>query len=135
MTTEAAPTVMVGKMTKAYIRIRDAKAALKLAYDTEDKKLVEQMDTIKRALLDHCKEHGVDSVRTPSGLFYRSLKTRYWTGDWEAMHAFIMEHRLPEFLEKRLNQTEVKAFIEANPETPLPAMNIDSEYSISVRKA
>lgn len=135
MTTEAAPTVMVGKMTKAYIRIRDAKAALKHAYDAEDKKLAEQMDTIKRALLDHCKEHGVDSVRTPSGLFYRSLKTRYWTGDWEAMHAFIMEHRLPEFLEKRLNQTEVKAFIEANPETPLPAMNIDSEYSISVRKA
>ena len=135
MTTEAAPTALVGKMTKAYVRIRDAKAELKRVFDAEEKQLVEQMDIIKRALLDYCKEHGVDSVRTPSGLFYRSLKTRYWTGDWEAMHAFIMEHSVPEFLEKRLNQTEVKAFIEANPETTLPAMNIDSEYSISVRKA
>jgi uncharacterized protein YjaZ len=126
---------MVGKMTKAYIRIRDAKAKLKLEYETEDKKFTEQMDTIKRALLDHCKEHGVDSVRTASGLFYRSMKTRYWTGDWQAMHAFIMERGLPEFLEKRLNQTAVKAYIEENPEITLPALNVDSEYSISVRKA
>jgi uncharacterized protein YjaZ len=135
MTTENTESAMVGKMTKAYIRIRDAKAKLKLEYDTEDKKFTEQMDTIKRALLDHCKEHGVDSVRTASGLFYRSTKTRYWTGDWQAMHAFIMEHSLPEFLEKRLNQTAVKAYIEENPEITLPALNVDSEYSISVRKA
>lgn len=135
MTTENTESAMVGKMTKAYIRIRDAKAKLKLEYETEDKKFTEQMDTIKRALLDHCKEHGVDSVRTASGLFYRSMKTRYWTGDWQAMHAFIMEHGLPEFLEKRLNQTAVKAYIEENPEITLPALNVDSEYSISVRKS
>jgi len=135
MTSETTETVQVGKMTKAYVRIRDAKAKLKAEYDTADKVFTEQMDTIKRALLDHCKEHGVDSVRTENGLFYRSVKTRYWTGDWAAMHAFIMEHGLPEFLEKRLNQTAVKTFIEENPEITLPALNVDSEYNISVRKA
>ena len=135
MTSETTETVQVGKMTKAYVRIRDAKAKLKAEYDTADKVFTEQMDTIKRALLDHCKEHGVDSVRTENGLFYRSVKTRYWTGDWQAMHAFIMEHGLPEFLEKRLNQTAVKTYIEENPEITLPALNVDSEYNISVRKA
>jgi len=135
MTSETTETVQVGKMTKAYVRIRDAKAKLKAEYDTADKVFTEQMDTIKRALLDHCKEHGVDSVRTENGLFYRSVKTRYWTGDWAAMHAFIMEHGLPEFLEKRLNQTAVKTYIEENPEITLPALNVDSEYNISVRKA
>lgn len=123
------------KMTKAYIRIRDAKAKLKAEFEAEEKVLTEQMDIIKRALLDHCKEHGVDSVRTSSGMFYRSLKTRYWTGDWSAMHAFILEHQLPEFLEKRLNQTAVKAYIEENPDVTLPALNTDTEYSIYVRKA
>jgi len=135
MTSETTETVQVGKMTKAYVRIRDAKAKLKAEYDAADKVFTEQMDTIKRALLDHCKEHGVDSVRTENGLFYRSVKTRYWTGDWAAMHAFIMEHGLPEFLEKRLNQTAVKTYIEENPEITLPALNVDSEYNISVRKA
>lgn len=123
------------KMTKAYIRIRDARAKLKSSYEEQDKALSEQAEVIKRALLDHCKEHGVDSVRTPSGLFYRSVKTRYWTSDWAAMHAFIMERALPEFLEKRLNQTAVKTYLEENPEDQPPALNIDSEYTLSVRKA
>lgn len=128
-------TKLLDKMTKAYIRIRDAKAKLKAEFDAEDKQLTEQMDIIKRALLEHCKEHGVDSVRTASGLFYRSTKSRYWTGDWSAMHAFIMERGLPDFLEKRLNQSAVKAYLEENPDDPPPALNIDSEYTISVRKA
>jgi hypothetical protein len=133
MTTDAGAKTLE-KLTKAYIRIRDAKAELKASFEAEEKVLTDQMDAIKRALLDHCKEHGVDSVRTSSGLFYRSVKTRYWTGDWAAMHAFIMENGVPDFLEKRLNQTSVRAFIEENPDNPPPALNIDSEYTLSVRK-
>ena len=134
MTTDNTPKLL-DKLTKTYIRIRDAKAKLKADYEAEDKALTEQMDAIKHALLEHCKEHGVDSVRTSNGLFYRSVKTRYWTSDWQAMHAFIMENGLPEFLEKRLNQTAVKAYLEENPDNQPPALNIDSEYTLSVRKA
>jgi hypothetical protein len=123
------------KLTKAYIRIRDAKAAKRAEFEAEEKELDEQLSTIKYALLEHCKEHGVDSVRTSSGLFYRSVKTRYWTGDWAAMHAFILANAVPEFLEKRLNQSTVKAFLEDNPDNPPPALNIDAEYTLSVRKA
>lgn len=127
--------LQLDKLTKAYIRIRDAKAKLKADFEAEDKALTDQMDIIKRALLDHCKEHGVDSVRTSSGVFYRTVKTRYWTGDWSAMHAFILENGLPEFFEKRLNQTAVKTYLEENPDNPPPALNIDSEYTLSVRKS
>ena len=73
-------------------------------------------------------------MKTSEGLFYRSVKTRYWTSDWEAMHKFVMEHDVPEFLEKRLNQTSVKIFLEENPETVPMGLNVDSEYIISVRK-
>lgn len=135
MTADTAASKSLGKMTKAYIKIRDARSKLKLDFDVADKALTEQMDIIKRALLDHCKEHGVDSVRTENGLFFRSTRTRYWTSDWSAMHAFIIENQLPEFLEKRLNQTAVKEYLAEHPDTPLPGLNTDSEYSISVRKA
>ena len=135
MASDTTAALDLDKMTKAYIRIRDAKAKLKAEYDAAEKEMNDQMDAIKRALLDHCKEHGVDSVRTKSGLFYRTVKTRYWTGDWAAMHAFIVSNATPEFLEKRLNQTAVRTFIEENPDITLPALNVDSEYSISVRKA
>ena len=128
-------TVTVETMVKVYTRIRDKRAELKAAFDEQDKDLQAQLDKVKQGLLEYCKEHGVESVRTQHGLFYRTVKTRYWTGDWESMHKFIMEHGLPEFFEKRLNQSAVKEFLEQNPELLPPGLNVDAEYTVSVRKA
>jgi hypothetical protein len=50
------------------------------------------------------------------------------------MHEFIMENNLPHFFEKRLNQTNVKQFLEENPDLVPKGLNVDSEYVISVRK-
>lgn len=127
-------TVSVEKLTRVYIKIRDARAELSANFKKEDDDLKEKQDKIKRALLDHCKEHNVESVRTSEGLFYRSVKQRYWTSDWDSMNKFILENEVPEFYEKRLNQTVVKQFLEENPDAVPPGLNVDSEYTISVRK-
>lgn len=127
-------SISVDKLTKAYIKIREARSELSAKFKEEDGELAEQQDQIKRALLDYCKEHEVESVRTSHGIFYRTVKQRYWTSDWESMHKFIMEHNVPEFFEKRLHQTNVKQFIEDNPDLLPAGLNVDSEYVISVRK-
>lgn len=126
--------VSVDKLVKAYTKIRDKRSELTSKYKEEEGKLREQQDKVKLALLGYCKEHEVDSVRTASGLFYRTVKQRYWTSDWESMHKFILEHDVPEFFEKRLNQTCVRQFLEENPDTVPKGLNTDSEYVISVRK-
>ena len=126
--------ISVDKLVGAYTKIRDKRAELSAKYKEEEAELRELQDKIKVALLDYCKEHEVDSVRTSSGLFYRTVKQRYWTSDWESMHKFIMEHEVPEFFEKRLNQTHVRQFLEENPDLLPLGLNVDSEYSISVRK-
>lgn len=131
---EAATDVSVEKLTKVYLKIRDKRAELKAKFEAEDEALSGQLDKVKQALLDYCKAQGVDSVRTPAGLFYRSLKTRYWTNDWESMNKFILEHGIPEFYEKRLNQTSVRQFLEENPDVLPPGLNVDSEYVVTVRK-
>jgi|TARA_R100000781_G_scaffold96635_1_gene60620 hypothetical protein len=122
------------KMTSAYIKIRAERSALSAKFKAEDDKLVRQQDVLKRALLDYCENHGLESVRTSAGLFFRSTKTKYWTSDWEAMHKFILEHNVPEFLDKRLNTSNIKQFLEENPNTVPDGLNIDKEYVISVRK-
>jgi hypothetical protein len=127
-------TVSVEKLVKTYAKIRDKRSELTAKYKEEEGKLREQQDKVKLALLSYCKEHEVDSVRTASGLFYRTVKQRYWTSDWESMHEFILQHNLPEFFEKRLNQTHVRQFIEENPDLIPAGLNVDSEYTISVRK-
>lgn len=124
------------KLTKIYLKIRDKRAEIKAAFDAEDKVLIAQQDKVKAALLNFCKENDVDSVKTGAGTFFRTVKTRYWTNDWDAMNSFIEQHKTPEFYEKRLNQTAVREFIneELNGEVP-ECINVSSEYQVSVRKA
>ena len=126
--------VSVDKLVSAYANLRDKRSELSAKYKEEDTQLREKQDKVKLALLEYCKEHEVDSVRTASGLFYRTVKQRYWTSDWESMHKFVMEHRVPEFYEKRLNQTHVRQFVEENPDLIPAGLNVDSEYTVSVRK-
>ena len=125
---------LAAKLTRVYLKIRDEKARVAAEFKQKEADLNEQLDKVKAALLDYCKEQGADSVRTSEGLFYRSVKTRYWTSDWEEMHKFVLEHQVPEFFEKRLNQTVVKTFLEENPDIVPKGLNVDSEYVISVRK-
>jgi len=122
------------KLTKAYINIRAERASLSAEFKERDGALVRQQDVLKKALLDYCDSHNVESVRTSEGLFFRSTKTKYWTGDWDQMYSFIKEHDVPEFLDRRLNQTNVKQFLEENPDVMPKGMNVDTEYVISVRK-
>jgi len=126
--------ISIEKLTATYIKIRDKRSKLSTEFKTKDDELKSQQDRIKRALLEHCKEHDVESVRTAEGLFYRTIKKRFWTNDWESMHKFILDQQVPEFLDKRLNQSNVKQFLEDNPDLLPPGLNVDSEYAIAVRK-
>jgi len=127
-------SIPVEKLAKAYLKIRAKRAELSATFKEEDDRLVKQQDKVKHALLEYCKTQGVESVRTSEGLFYRSIKTRYWTNDWESMHRFILANEVPEFFEKRLNQSVVKQFLDENPDLVPPGLNVDSEYTIAVRK-
>ena len=122
------------KLTTVYLKIKDKRAELSADFKEKDAELVEQLDKVKRALLDYCEEQGVDSVRTSSGLFYRSARTRYWTSDWSSMHEFILENEVPELLDKRVNQNNIKQYLEENPDKVPKGLNVDSEYIVSVRR-
>jgi phage pi2 protein 07 len=128
------PTVPPEKLVKVYLKMKAKHDEMRIAYEAEEKKLAEQMGKVKSALLAFCKEQKVDSVRTGEGLFYRSVKTNYWTNDWKSMHQFIVEHKVPQLLHERIHQTNLKEFLEANPDLLPPGLNVDSEYTITVRR-
>lgn len=134
MSTEGEQDVPVERLVKVYLKMNAKLSEIQAAFNAEEKALKEQMVKVKSALLGYCKEHNVESVRTGEGLFYRSVNTRYWTNDWERMGEFILEHGAPELLEKRLHQGNMKQFLEEHPDLLPPGLNVDSEYTITVRK-
>ena len=127
-------SVSAGDLTKTYIKIREERAKLSAKFKEEAAVLTRQLDRVKKGLLDYCDDHNVESVRTSEGLFFRSTQQRYWTADWEKMYAFVLKHEVPELFEKRLNQTNLKQFLEENPEVLPEGLNVDTNYSITVRK-
>ena len=122
------------KLTETYLKIKAKRAELASDFKAEDDVLANQLEVVKEALLKYCADQGLESVRTSAGLFYRSVKTRYWTSDWESMYKFVLENEVPEFFDKRLNQGNVRQFLEENPDLVPRGLNVDSEYAIAVRK-
>jgi len=122
------------KLTKAYIKIRAERAALSSKYKEEDGVLLRQQEKVKHAMLDFCDETRQTSVKTVEGIFFVSEKTNYWIDDWESMHNFIKEHEVPELLDKRINKSNMKQFLEENPDRVPNSLNIEKERVVSVRK-
>jgi hypothetical protein len=127
-------TVNVEQLVKAYIKMRDARQQLLREFDEADAKIKQQQDVVQQALLELCKETGTDGLKTSAGTVTRTVKTRYWTSDWNSMKNFIKENDAFELLEQRVHQTNMKSFLEENPNLMPPGMNIDSRYAITVRR-
>jgi hypothetical protein len=127
--------VPIEKLTRIYIKMRSKKEELNRELEDKIGKLETDMKTVKTAILDHMKSMGAESLRTEAGTVYRTIRTIYSTTDWESMNKFILEHGVPELLEKRLHQTNTKAFLEENPELLPPGLNANMEYSVTIKRS
>ena len=132
---EVAAPVDLGKLTTIYIKIRDKRAENKREFEEADADLKEQMEVLETQMLDVCKEMNADSIRTPHGTIIRSVKSRYWTNDWDSMYTFIEEQGAFGLLEKRLHQTNMKDFLIENPDLLPAGLNVESSYSVVVRRS
>ena len=77
------------KITNVYIKIRDARSKLAKEFEAKDKELEEQLQILAEKMLETCKQFGCDSIKTPHGTIIRSVKSRYWTNDWDSMYRVI----------------------------------------------
>ena len=125
----------VDKLSHIYLKIRDARLELKAQYEVEDKKLEEQLLVVEAKLLDICKDTGADSIKTQTGTVMRRVATRYWTNDWDSMYNFVKDNDAYGLLERRLHQTNMKQYLEENPDKFPPNMLLDSQYKITVRRS
>jgi hypothetical protein len=130
-----ADDISVDKLVSVFIKIRDARDDEERAWEQRKADFNEQLELINQQLLEICKSTDADSIRTSHGTVIRTVKSRYWTNDWEHFHKFLLEHEAPDLLEKRIHQSNMKQFLEENPELLPAGLNVDSAYSITVRRS
>lgn len=134
MSEEQQPNVPIEKLVKIYLKIKATKEELTKKYEAENEDLEKEMIKIKGALLDHCKANNADSIRTKEGLFYRTIKRKYTTNDWDSLHRFILDHQAPQLLAKSIHQSNMQQFLEENPDLLPPGLSVDSEYVLTIRR-
>jgi len=129
------PVVSVDKLVEVYIKIRDARDEIRRELEAKEADLNEQLELISQQILDVCKQTGADSIKTAHGTAMRGVKSRYWTNDWEKFYEFLFEQNAPELLERRIHQSNMKQFLEENPDLHPAGLNVDRTYAITVRRS
>lgn len=129
------PVADVDKLVRIYIKIRDARDQLRRELEEKEADLNEQLSLIEQEILEVCKKTGADSIKTKHGTAMRNVKSRFWTNDWEKFYEFLQEHKAPDLLEKRIHQSNMKQFLEENPDLHPAGLNVDRTYAITVRRS
>ena len=120
----------IERIMKAILELREKIAT----HENEAKKMKKEKSELDNILIEACRYLKTDSLKNKVGTLSRRVKKRYWTTDWPSMYKFIKDKGLIEFMEKRLNQTNIKEYIAENPDELPPGLSSSSEYTVSIRK-
>ena len=126
--------VTLDRLAKVYLKIRDTLSAENRAWEEREAYLKAQQAAIASEMKDRLQALGAKSAGTTFGTVSLKTTTRYYFQDWEAADKFIIEQQAPFLLERRVSQSKMKAFLEANPGVVPPSLNTMSELSVSVTK-
>ena len=124
----------MGKAVNAYVNLRTHIQELEQKHKEALESLREQLETVHDDLLDFCNQENVDSIRTPFGTLSRRVTSSFWVTDWEEVYKLVAKHNAPFLLEKRINNTNMTAFLNDNPDIVVEGMQARSKYRVQVRK-
>ena len=102
--------------------------------EREQDAIKEQRKMVQNQLLEILKESGAEAMRTQYGTFYRTIRPSYTTTDWDSMYKFMVDHNAFHLMQQRIHSTNMKNFLEENPELLPPGLSSLSSYTIGVKK-
>jgi len=125
----------ISTLSKAYVKIRDARGALKKQYEEEDIKLKAKLERLEAEMLRFLQENNTDSVKTVHGTFYRQEEITPTGADWDALYKWIAQNDAFDALERRIKKGFVKEYMETHEGGVPPGVSVYREYVVRVRRS
>jgi hypothetical protein len=116
-----------------YIATRDDLDKERKSYNQYEARAKNYMARIEMFVKDKADELGMDSVRTPSGTAFRSVKISYRVGNWDEYWAWIKEHDYSQCVERRAAKNAVKEIHDETGEIP-PGLEYYVEVGFDFRR-
>ena len=123
------------QIAAAIVAIRDEITKINKEADKKVKALEHEKEALEKYCDQKLEQAGAETVKTASGTIMRQEKTRFTTEDWEKMYQFIEDNDAFELLEKRIHQTNMRRFLEDNPDKEPKGLNAFRETKIVVRRS
>lgn len=138
MATVPAPPASVptdlSAITRAHLKIRDARSQLKREFEAKDDELKGQQAKLEGVMLSHLNAHGMASVRTDAGTFFKQQRVIPNITDDIAFFGWIKDNDAFEALERRVKKTFIVDFMKTHEEALPPGISVYREYEVIVRR-
>lgn len=127
--------VDVNRLTKAYIKLRDARSELKKDWEKEDTKFKEKLEKIEGALLKFLNETQQNSSKTDAGIVYRQEEITPTGADWDAFYGWVAKNNAFDALERRIKKTFIREYMDAHDGGIPPGVSVYREFVVRVRRS
>lgn len=132
------PPVPAGKVTAdlviaKYVETRDLIEARKKAFEAEIADLKALQEKREQWLMTQLQQTGADGIKTAHGTAFIATKDSATVADWDAFYEWVLVNDRPDFLERRVNKTAVKTFLDDG-QTPPPGVNYTTFQQVQVRR-
>jgi hypothetical protein len=122
------------KLVSTYVKIRDARSALRARFEINDRELREQMEKVENFILNILNTTGVESFRTGAGTAYRTESMTPTASDWGAFYAWVKETDGFDFLFRRIKADAVKDYMNQHDGMAPPGVSVFSKYGVTIRR-
>ncbi len=121
-------------LVRAYVTLRDQKAALKAEQAEAMKPYDEALAKLEARALSVLNQSGVESMKTAAGTVYSTTSTSATVSDKSAFMDYVTNNGAFDLLDVRANKTAVQDFLAAHEDVP-PGVTVRRELKVGFRRA
>jgi hypothetical protein len=124
----------VDTLSVEYIDLRKQREQLKKDFSSDDKVLEDRMTKIENLLVDALTSTGASSMTTSNATIIKRVVSNYNPSNWEAIYQMVDKHKAFGLFFKRLNNANMKQFLDEHPDEYPAGLNVDSRYTVTVKR-
>ena len=133
-TVETRTRMTVDEMIHKYVAIRDRKKAIEEQQKATLQPYNEILSKLEGYMLEAMNTTGLNSMKSPHGTAYRTVRTSAKVIDWVQTLTYIREHNAWDLLEARVSKLAAQELIKET-KLPIPGVETSSEVVVNVRRA
>lgn len=123
----------VGDVIATYLTLRNQKEAVAQSVKAKIDEINAKMTKIEAWIKQQADAQGVTSFKSEHGTAFLTTVDYANVADWDATLRFIRESEAYDMLEKRVNKTAVRAYIDQTKSVP-PGVNYGTKLEVNIRK-